>query len=279
MPVLDGTKGPCIHDDLSLRIAPVHNPVLSGGKIAFPVSIKEGAQFLPVHKSAQGVLLTCMDNSHITAIGIHHFGRTDLGDHTAGSHLAGRFFGIAFHLTDIPHVGDSLCLRVFMGIVIVQPVDITHQDQDIPVYHRNHERSQGVIVPHLDFLYRQGIIFIYDRDHPIFQQGIHSIFQIGQAFSVIEVPVVDQYLGTSQMKDPEEIFIMLHQFRLPHRCQGLFLGHGGRFFLNSQDPHAGRLSTGRYQDHIHPLPLDICQLRYDLQHLLFIYDPLVIGKG
>lgn len=73
---------------------------------------------------------------------------------------------------------NGLCIGVGSRILVVQTVDICHEEQQIRVNHGCSDGREGIVVAKLDFRNRKGVVLIDDGNDAHVQQLIECVLGI-----------------------------------------------------------------------------------------------------
>jgi len=85
---------------------------------------------------------------------------------------------IGHELSNVFYHLDRLCIGVRPRVLVIQAVDIGHEEEDVGVHHGGRDGRQCVIVAKLDFRYGQRIVFIDDGDDTHVKELMDSVLSI-----------------------------------------------------------------------------------------------------
>ena len=187
------------------------------------------------------------------------------GCHSTGSHIAscGRFSKFSHIVIHIFYNVNKPGIRIGIGIVREKSVNVRHQDQKIRADQSRNYRRKCIIISEfyqiLEFIGRDRVILIYNRDHALCQKLIKGILSI-PAVGIIDHSILGhQDLRHHLIVFSKKFLIDSHQSGLANCRTCLFLFKLSRFSLHSQSCCSHSNGSGRYQNHIFPLVVKITE--------------------
>jgi len=69
------------------------------------------------------------------------------------------------------HTVEQPRLRILAGVCGIEPLLVGQDDEDVRIDEVGHERAERVVVPNLDFVGCDGVVFIDDGHDPMGEQG------------------------------------------------------------------------------------------------------------
>ena len=139
--------------------------------------------------------------------------------------------------------------RIFARVCGVQTFLIGQDDQGIGFHQVGHQSTQSVVVAKLNFIVHHRVVFVDDGQHFVMQQSEQGGTGVQITFSIGQVGMREQHLGTAQTVFTQFGFVHLRQTHLTHRSGRLqsmnFLGACGP----TQTLHAfGNGAAGHHDD-------------------------------
>ena len=132
-------------------------------------------------------------------------------------------------VVDGGHGADKLGLRVFVGVAVIQPVDIRQQDQQLCPDGGRHNSGQGVILPdgvlYADLVGGHGVVLVDDRQRPQLQQPEDGVAHVAAAVFIFHVLAGQQHLRHRVAVFVEQLVVGIHQFALAYGGGRLLGGH------------------------------------------------------
>ena len=103
----------------------------------------------------------------------------------------------------------------------MQAIDVGQQDQTIGTGHFADARSQAIVIAVTDFLGRDRIVFIDNRNYTERKQGLQRTAGIQVATPVFRVIRCQQYLRDLNVMAVEQVLVGVGQKNLAGRGRGL----------------------------------------------------------
>ena len=208
-------------------------------------------------------------------------GRCQLRRHAAGSHIAA---GASAHANQLRcnffHQADKFCLRILVGILGIQPVNVGHEDQQIRADEGCYNGRKPVIITKLNLMGRHGIVLVDHRNCPQAQKLLEGILGIDPGILVGHGILCQKHLRRNVVVLGKDPLVHHHEPRLAHSRVSLLLGNGLGAFLSAQGLPSGRNRAGGNQNDVFPLSLQITNDADQLFNLKEIQLPgLFMGQG
>ena len=190
---------------------------------------------------------------------LRHVGGLELGRHAAGAEraLAGRRLHIFADVADFLH---QLCLGV-VGIAIIEPFHAREDHEVLGPDHLRHFGGQAVVVADADFLGRDRIVLVHDRDHPGFEQAVDGIAGVEEPPVILEIAQRQQDLRDLETVFMADLLVSVEQQRHPAGGGGLLVADPGGFRRFADRLQAQRDRAGGTED-------DVVSLAAQLRHVL-----------
>ena len=135
-------------------------------------------------------------------------------------------------------------IRIGIGVVCIQSIDIRHQDQQICPDQCRHHSGKGIVIPEflqsLQLVCRNGVVFIYDWDYPQLQKLIKGILRVFTVGIVHHGILGHQNLSCGLIILGKKLLVNHHQPGLAYRSTCLLYLQVGWLFLHSK----GRCTYG-----------------------------------
>ena len=162
-----------------------------------------------------------------------------------------------------------------LGIGCIKAVHIGQEDVHIGVHDARDESGQIVIVPDLEFIDGHDVVLIDHGDHTPLDEPLECIARVGVMMPVQRIRTGQEYLCHRLAVFGKEPLIDMHEDALAHSRAGLFARDIPRFFGKLQFSHTDGTRSGRNQDHLLSLVL---QIRHHAgQFFDFLIIDLAIG--
>jgi hypothetical protein len=142
--------------------------------------------------------------------------------------------------------------RVLARIAAKEPLLVGQQHQHVGLNQVGDERTERVVVPEPDFVGRDRVVFVDDRNHTETEQREQRRARVEITAPVREIFMRQENLRGVQVEARERGFISLHQSHLTDRGRGLQLVHALRPLLPSQPLHALDDRAARHQQYAAP---------------------------
>ena len=160
------------------------------------------------------------------------------------------------------HHRDKPGIGVFMGVAVIQAVDIRQQDQQIRPDAGRHHGGQSIVIPDADLLGGDGVVFVDDGQRPQLQQPLQGHVEILPPPSALgDVRPGDEQLGHRVVILGEQLVVRIHQLALAHGGGGLLGGNVLGPLRQVQLAEAHGNGAGGHQNDLMP---GIFQVAHDL---------------
>jgi len=227
------------------------NPAFAAGQFFF-VGDEKGPVPLAGKQFQQDVRSAAVGNHHGDARRSQFAGGPDLAEHPSLAESTRDITGVFFDsFIEAGDQRDQLRIRVNPGILVIQPIDVRQVDQQVGIHQQRDHGRQGVVVPELDLLDHDRIVFVDDGNHLPIQQRVERVAGIEIAFAVGQVFTGEQNLGHLLLLLGKCLFVFPHQTGLAHGGHRLTLWNLIRSSGQLQPPDSGGHGPGGNQDHFH----------------------------
>ena len=113
---------------------------------------------------------------------------------------------------------------MFPGVLVVQPVGVGEQDQEVGPHQVADEGRQVVVVPELELVGGHGVVFVDDGHHLPLEQGKQGVAGVQEAGAGFQVVVGEEDLGHLEAEFGEGLLVGEHEGALAGGGHGLLLG-------------------------------------------------------
>ena len=139
---------------------------------------------------------------------------------------------------------------VLARIVVVEPLDVGEQHDEVRVHHHADERGQRVVVAEADLLDRGGVVLVDDRHDPHLEQALERAAREDVRLTVPRVVAREQDLRDRHAVRAHDLVVRADETDLPDRGRRLQPGELGRAPGQAQGLHAGRYRAGAHDDDV-----------------------------
>ena len=182
-------------------------------------------------------------------------------------------------LIQLFHDRDQPRVRVDMRILVIQPVDVREQNQQVCVHAGCHRCGQRIVVPDAQLLRGNGVVLVDDGQNAECQQTFQRVVEILLAHRVVDVRCGNQQLCHRMVVLGEQPVVNVHQLALPDGSSRL-LGRsvrGARAEVQLADAHGD--GAGGHQNDFVPGVLQVADDAAQVCHAADVGPSGGMGQG
>ena len=219
---------PIVNKDPPLWAAGKGDPVLAPVH-GIPGRHEEGAHFVSGKRPAEKGGIPSVNNNAGDPRSPHLLGGRQLGGHPAGSDRRSATAGCLLQLPGYaPNQWDEAGVGVGPGVLVVQPLNIGQNDQEMGLGQIGHQGREVVIVAEFDLLHDHCVVLVDDRNDPAIEEGVQGRAGVQETLAVGQIVTGEEYLGDFLVMGSEGLLVGVHELELADSRRRLLLGNGAR---------------------------------------------------